>query len=337
MSDMQQNNQPVTANPIIFMDSVQPQEVKWLWYPYIPLGKVTVMMGDPGEGKSTLALNIAAAVSKGLDFPDMHAVSTSPQFVCYQNAEDGLADTIRPRLDKAGADASMILCLNESAQDVSFLSAGLHEVITKLKPKLVILDPLQAYLGADVDMHRANEIRPVMHYLSNLAEQHGCAILLIGHMNKRSDMKSSYRALGSIDLTAAARSVLIVARDPKAPEHRVIAQVKNSLAPEGELVSFTIDEEGAFRFEGPYSITVDRLLQGGENTRPRNRACELLQEWLTEHGRLSVEEIMRLADSEGLSKATLHRAKAQLPIQSVRSDDKWYWEICVPIRNNSEG
>ena len=330
MSILQQDNQPVTANSVIFMDSVQPQEVKWLWYPYIPLGKITILMGDPGEGKSTLALNIAAAVSRGLDFPDLHTVRTPPQFVCYQNAEDGLADTIRPRLDKAGADASMILCLNEGAQDVSIVSAGLQEVIAKLQPKLVILDPLQAYLGADVDMHRANEIRPVMHYLSNLAEQHGCAILLIGHMNKRSDMKSSYRALGSIDLTAAARSVLIVARDPQAPEHRVIAQVKNSLAPEGELVSFTMDEEGQFRFEGPYAITVDKLLQGSENTRPRNRACELLQEWLTQHGRLSVEEIMELADSEGISKRTLKRAKSQLPIRSVRSGEKWYWELCSP-------
>ncbi|MBE6846885.1 MAG: hypothetical protein E7503_01975 [Ruminococcus sp.] len=88
--------------------------------------------------------------------------------------------------------------------------------------------------------------------------------------------------------------------------------------------------QGHFRFEGPYAITVDKLLQGSENTRPRNRACELLLEWLTKHGRLSVEEIMALADSEGISKRTLHRAKSQLPIQSVRSDEKWYWELCSP-------
>ena len=320
----------VPNNGLIFMDSVEPQEVQWLWYPYIPLGKVTILMGDPGEGKSTLALNIAAAVSRGLAFPDMHTAVTAPDYVIYQNAEDGLADTIRPRLDKAHADTGMIMCLNELKRDVSFMSADLYEVISKMKPKLVVLDPLQAYLGANVDMHRANEIRPVMHYLSVIAENFGCAIVLIGHMNKKADMKSSYRALGSIDLTAAARSVLVVARDPKAPEHRVIAQVKNSLAPEGELVSFTLDEDSGFCFEGPYDITVEKLLQGGENSRPRNRACELLMSWLTQHKRLPADEIYRLADSEGIAKSTLHRAKWQLPIQSVRVNDRWFWELNPP-------
>ncbi|MBR6418803.1 MAG: AAA family ATPase [Oscillospiraceae bacterium] len=168
----------------ILMSDVTARTTEWLWYPYIALGKVTIMMGDPGEGKSTLALNLAAAVSRGWKFPSKEK-TVQPEFVIYQNAEDGLEDTIRPRLDSAGADPEMVVCVNEEKEPTAIGDDRLERLIFMTKAKLVILDPLQAYLGADVDMHRANEIRPLMAHLASLAEENHCAIVLIGHMNKR--------------------------------------------------------------------------------------------------------------------------------------------------------
>ena len=217
---------------VILLDQITAAQTEWLWYPYIPLGKVTMMQGDPGEGKSSIALRLASAVSRGTDITDLRKTVTNPDYVIYLNAEDGLADTIKPRLERANADCSMICSMEDTEFPLTAKDGRLESLMQQLKPRLVILDPLQAYFGDDVDMHRANEVRPVMSYLAKLAEEYHAAILLIGHMNKMQGGKSLYRGLGSIDLTAAARSVLLVTRDPADPQNRVIMQIKNILAPE---------------------------------------------------------------------------------------------------------
>lgn len=196
---------------LIYMDTIRATEMKWLWYPYIPFGKITVIQGDPGEGKTTLILNVAALLTHGM-FPQSQE-KCEPMNVIYQTAEDGLSDTVKPRLLSAGADCSHIIVINESERNVTMSDKRLEAAIAHTGAKLAILEPLQAYIGAEVDVHRANEIRPVMSHLGAIAEKYGCAIVLIGHMNKAMGMKSTYRGLGSIDITAAARSVLIVARD----------------------------------------------------------------------------------------------------------------------------
>ncbi len=312
---------------LIFFDSVEPTETHWLWYPYIPLGKVTIMMGDPGEGKSTLSLAIASAVTQGAQFPDTKTAVHAPEIVLYQNAEDGLADTIIPRVKRLGGNCRGLVTINEMKENADMQSTMLYEIISKIRPKLVILDPLQAYLGDHVDMHRANEVRPVMRYLAMLADHFGCAIVLIGHMNKKADLKSLYRSIGSIDLTAAARSVLLVGRDPSEPARRVIAQVKNSLAPEGENVAFTIND-GVFHFEGVCDVPTERLLSQRERrVTPRDRAAECLTRWLTEHGEISVREIYDMACGEEITKAALLRAKASLGIHAHRQNNQWYWSL----------
>ena len=207
-ADMQKNGRD--PGELIVLSQVQETETVWLWEPYIALGKVTIMQGDPGEGKSTIALHLAAAVTRGVSMENRNILVSNPDYVVYQNAEDGLADTIKPRLLRANADCENVFCLNDSKYPLEVGDGRIKMILEKLHPKLLILDPLQAYLGADVDMHRANEIRPIMTELSELAEQYHCAILLIGHMNKMQKGKSIYRGLGSIDLTAAARSVLLV-------------------------------------------------------------------------------------------------------------------------------
>lgn len=220
---------------LIHMDQVEVEEIEWLFYPFIPYGKVTIIQGDPGEGKTTVVLQIIAKLTKGeailseTSEGKSEEAGVEPINVIYQTAEDGLGDTIKPRLLAAGADCSRVLVIDDQDQPLTMVDARLEEAIIQTKARLVVLDPIQGFLGAGVDMHRANEIRPLMKRISVLAEKYQCAIILIGHMNKNSNGKSSYRGLGSIDFQAAARSVLIVGRVKDEPEIRVMVMRENEI------------------------------------------------------------------------------------------------------------
>ena len=309
---------------LIYMDTIQATETKWLWYPYIPFGKITVIQGDPGEGKTTLILNIAARLTQGI-LPQSQE-KCEPMNVIYQTAEDGLSDTVKPRLMNAGADCSKVIVINESERNISMSDKRLEAAIAHTQAKLVILDPLQAYIGAEVDMHRANEIRPVMSHLASIAEKFGCAVLLIGHMNKAMGMKSTYRGLGSIDITAAARSVLIVARDKENPNFRVVAHAKSSLAPEGKTVAFELDPDSGFHFKGEYDCNIDEILLGVGSKSKGKQAMELLQEEL-KNGEVSQKIISAKAKYSRISTRTLNEAKKVLSVKSIKRNGQWYWSL----------
>ena len=299
---------------LINMDSVEVEQVEWLLYPFIPYGKVTIIQGDPGEGKTTMVLQIIAKLTRGepilpvtdktktkekrsdevdsenedLDAEDnmQEQSSVSPVNVIYQTAEDGLGDTIKPRLLAAGADCSKVLVIDDSDQPLTMADVRLEEAIVQTKAKMVVLDPIQGFLGADVDMHRANEIRPLMKRIAVLSEKYHCAVILIGHMNKNSNGKSSYRGLGSIDFQAAARSVLIVGRVKDEPEVRVVCHTKSSLAPEGTSIAFRLDKNNGFEWIGEYDISADELLNGDGRGQKSRKAKEFLLG--TEAGDLAV-------------------------------------------------
>ena len=231
-----------TPLKLISMSEINAEEVQWLWYPYIPLGKLTILQGDPGEGKTSFILAVIAALTRGDPLPECERAA-EPMNVIYQTAEDGLADTIKPRLESAGADCTRVLVIDEGKRELTLCDARLEEAIRRTGAKLIVLDPLQAYLGSNVDMHRANEVRPVLKRLSLMAERTQCAVILIGHMNKAQGLKSGYRGLGSIDFRASARSVLIVGRLKSGDTLRIVAQDKNSLAPEGSSIAFELHPE----------------------------------------------------------------------------------------------
>ena len=194
-----------TELKMIKMSEVQSQEIEWLWYPFIPYGKLTIVQGDPGDGKTTLILNIAAKLSKGEGMDNDMKLMESMNII-YQTAEDGLADTVKPRLEKAGADCERILIIDESDKSLSMADDRLEEAIIQTGARMLILDPIQAYLGGGIDMNRANEARDMTKRLGALAEKYKCAIILIGHMNKASGNKAAYRGMGSIDFFAVART-----------------------------------------------------------------------------------------------------------------------------------
>lgn len=317
-----------TNTDLLCFSDIRSDTVDWLWYPYIPKGKITILQGDPGEGKTTLALQLAALVSRGIMWGmTAEQVSTRrPANVIYQTAEDGLTDTIKPRLTQAKADCNHVYTIHEHTEALSLNDIRLEHALEQLHPSLVILDPIQAYLGANVDMHRANEIRPVMQMLAQAAQRHNCAVVLIGHMNKKAGDKSMYRGLGSIDLTAAARSVLLMARDPQAQDMRVLVHVKSSLAKEGDPLQFKLGEEDCLMgFHGKYTGNLKLLLQSDTamQSDPIGEAIELLQQELAGGERRSAE-LLELAKEKGISKATLSRARKQLGVKAYQKNKIWY-------------
>lgn len=320
---------------LINMEQVEVEKIDWLLYPFIPFGKVTIVQGDPGEGKTTMVLQIIAKLTKGeavlpsgSDEPALEekTMDLEPVNVIYQTAEDGLGDTIKPRLLLAGADCSRVMVIDDNDQALTMMDARLEEAIIKTKARLVVLDPIQGFLGAAVDMHRANEIRPLMKRVAVLAEKYHCAIILIGHMNKNSNGKSSYRGLGSIDFQAAARSVLIVGRIKDEPEIRVVCHVKSSLAPEGKSIAFRLDKDTGFEWIGEYDISADDLLSGDNRGQKIHEAKEFLKEILVS-GSVAQTKVAEEAESRGIKKKTLWNAKKELEIESVKIGNQWFWML----------
>ena len=311
---------------IIRMSEVDTQTVEWLWEPYIPFGKVTIVQGNPGEGKTTFALRLAAACTNRKPFP--HMAAHEPFNVIYQTAEDGLGDTIKPRLMEAEADLDRVLVIDESKQGLSLSDERIERAIRQTGARLIILDPIQAYMGEKTDMNRANEVRPMFRRLADVAERTGCAVILIGHLNKAAGGQSAYRGLGSIDFRAAARSVLLIGRVKREPNVRVIVHDKSSLAPEGKPVAFCLDPETGFSWIGEYDITADELLSGaGGNTATKTEQAEkLILDLLADGKELASEDIVKAAAEAGISERTVQNAKRNMGgiLGARRVGGQWY-------------
>ena len=308
---LKEPSKPETVK-IIRMSDVELTPVEWLWKPYLPFGKLSVLQGNPGEGKTYFAMHLAAACTNGKLLPNMERME--PFNVIYQTAEDGLGDTVKPRLIEAGADLDRVLVIDDSEVQLTLSDERIEKAIIENNARLVIIDPIQAYLGADVDMNRANEVRPIFMRLGQVAQRTGCAILLIGHLNKAAGMQSLQRGLGSIDIAAAVRSVMFIGKLKHDPTMRILTHEKSFLAPPGVSLAFSLGDEGGFRWFGEYDITADEMLSGIEPQRETKtqQAKDLICTLLAGGKQVLSEDIDKAALERGIPGRTVRDAKREL-------------------------
>ena len=317
--------QPV---PMLRMADIELTAVDWLWFPYIPFGKLTIIQGNPGEGKTYFAMRLAAACTNRKPLPNMPTLE--PFNVIYQTAEDGLGDTVKPRLLEADADLEKVLVIDDRDAPLTLTDDRLARAIRENNARLVIIDPVQAFLGADVDMNRANEVRPIFRSLGDVAQATGCAIVLIGHLNKAAGTQSTYRGLGSIDITAAVRSLLFIGRLKDNPTTRVLVHEKSSLAPPGQSLAFSLGDEKGFAWIGAYDVTADELLAGTDTTKAENKTAQaetLILELLADGRRIPSAELEKAVNDRGISSRTLRTAKSRIGDRLVTEKNGAGW-VC---------
>ena len=308
---LKEPSKPETVK-IIRMSDVELTPVDWLWKPYLPFGKLSVLQGNPGEGKTYFAMHLAAACTNGKLLPNMERME--PFNVIYQTAEDGLGDTVKPRLIEAGADLDRVLVIDDSDVQLTLSDERIEKAIIENNARLVIIDPIQAYLGSDVDMNRANEVRPIFMRLGQVAQRTGSAILLIGHLNKAAGMQSLQRGLGSIDIAAAVRSVMFIGKLKHDPTMHILTHEKSSLAPPGASLAFSLGDEGGFRWVGEYDITADEMLSGIEPQRETKtqQAKDLICTLLAGGKQVLSEDIDKAALERDIPGRTVRDAKREL-------------------------
>lgn len=323
---MAQNNKEQNDYKLTYYNTISSRTVEWLWYPYIPYGKITILQGDPGEGKSTMMLQLAALITAGKAMPDGSGDKV-PGNVIYQAAEDGIEDTIKPRLLAAGADCGRIAFLENGENPITLDDERLEQAIKDTQAKLLVIDPLQAYLGVDNDMQKSNSTRSVFGRLAKVAERTGCAVVLIGHMNKSSRTKGIYRGLGSIDIAAVARSILLVGRDSSNPYYRIMIQIKNNLAPEGKAFVFELNPDLGFSWIGQEEHEMEDLLfQRSKVESKLDKAKEYLK-LLLNGSDMPCADILEKMRATGIGTRTVEQAKKDMGIISYKLGDKWYWRL----------
>lgn len=318
---------------IISSTNVEVREINWLWYPFIPRGKVTILQGDPGEGKSTFMLTLAAYLTRGeaLPFTDC-GEPPDPITVLYQSTEDDYDDTIVPRFIKAGGIRDRLAFIDESEYPLTFDDDRILEGIKQTGAKLLVLDPLASYIG-DCSLNASNEVRQKFNALINAARETDCAIVVVNHMNKMPGLKAIYRTPGSIDVAGAVRSILLLARDPDEEDKRYLVQTKMNLASKGDALEFRIEDDG-IKFTGITEKTADEILRKqdfvsgiGRPDVKLQEAKEVIEELLAAGTAVPAEDCEAVLKKNGIRRSTAQTAKRELGIESVRIQDRWYWKL----------
>ena len=329
---MQQTGTQTQPKPkIIKASEIEPKAIEWLWYPFIPFGKVTLLQGDPGDGKSTFMLTIAAKLTKGEPLPFSEPETPpEPMNVIYQTTEDEADDTIVPRFIRAEGDRERLHFISEKEAPISFGDCRIDEAIRQTKAKLLILDPLSSYIG-DCQINAANEVRPRFNYLIQTAKDTGCAIVIINHLNKMPGVKAIYRTPGSIDIVGSVRSALLIAKNKENEDERFMVQQKSNLSPTGSAIVFSVGENGV-TFIREEEKSADELLgtSSGKNGRPDvklREATELIREMLADGEEHEASECEAKLREAGIGVSTAKKAKRLIGVVSTKRRFNWFWRL----------
>ena len=302
-------------------NNVKPKPVEWLWYPYIAFGKITIVLGDPGEGKTSFILYLASLLSNN-DYETLGLTKEQIKII-YQSAEDGLEDTIKPRLDLNNANCKNIYFI--TSKDISLNSDELENAIIEAKAKLLILDPLQSFLDKGMNLQNIADLRPMFSYLSKIAKKTNCAIVLVGHMNKAIGTKELYRGLGSIDIVAVARSVLMIKRIDENSRTRVVSQIKNNLAEIGMPVAFDINVNGTIKWLGKTNF--EDMEEVEDVYKKKEKYASILLYELLKNGPILASSILEEAEKRNISERTIRKVKKDINVIAVKRKDGWYWSL----------
>lgn len=332
---------PTRRHAVTTMSEVDAEPIAWLWWPYLAVGKIAMLDGDPGIGKSLLMTQLAASLSRGYPLPDQQGKLTlptgSPQPTLLLSTEDGLRDTLKPRLVAADADCRKVHVLTGWFDPKDALHAFtlehldvLTDALREYQPRLVVIDPIQAYLGK-MDMHRANETRPLLTALAGLAAHHRCAVVCLRHPSKPgqgASGKAIHRGLGSVDFIATARTGLFVEQHPVDPGKVLLSQDKSNIGVYGRTQLFS-KYEGQFLWCGVTRLTVE--MYAGNKRGPDPMAFVEAFCWLEQRleGGLAwasadIEEEML---TDGYKKDTIRKAKKALGVVSKQTPTGWTWRL----------
>ncbi len=334
----------IARSRFIRLSEVEPERVAWLWEGRIPLGKVTIVDGDPGLGKSTLVEGeMAAHVTTGTPWPD--GTPCPAGSVVMLTAEDGLGDTIRPRLDAHGADTNRVLCFEaveygpdeERPPSLALDIGRIEAAVVREGALLVVIDVLMAFLGSRTDSYRDQDVRAALTPLVKMAERTGCAVICLRHLSKTGGANALYRGGGSIGIIGAARAGLLVARDPEDEDRRILAVTKNNLAAPVPALAFHLlpdEEHGCARvsWDGQTTHTAAQLLEhvDPEERSAGDEAVDFLLEILRD-GPVPAKKVKASAREAGIAERTLDRAKKRAGVAAKRegfgSEGTWYWAL----------
>jgi RecA-family ATPase len=311
---------------LICLAEIEPKKVDWLWEPYLAKGTVALLSGDPGSGKTFVSLAIAASLSKGI-IPST-GESCEPVNTVYLSHENSAEYVTRPRFDALGGDPTRLFLLPGKSVSLTDTS-DLSDAIDEARAGLLIVDPIQSYLGADVDLHRSNETRPVLDGLVFIADNFGCCILLVRHLAKSSGGRAIHRGLGSIDLTATARTELLAGTSAHDPNNRALVQIKNNLGPYGDSLGYSIGEDG-FAWTGKSNLTANDLLSSDNGTERQSSfdgALEFLKAQLASGEKFQAKLV---ETAKGIyHERTLQRAAKELGVERRRDGEggPWIWYL----------
>jgi hypothetical protein len=328
-----QNGHGAQSRPfLIRMSDVEEKEVDWLWAPFLPKGMLSMLSGDPGCGKSFIALDLASSLSRG-ELPG--GLAAEPTTTLYLTTENPRAEVMRRRIRMSRGNAERIIVLAGGISEDDKFSitlkdvAILEEAVEETRAGFIVVDPIQSYLGADVDMHRANETRPVMDRLIRLVEDYHLACLVIRHLSKNAAGKVMYRGMGSIDLTAAVRSEMAAGSLPSDPQTRAMVHIKSNIGAYGRSQGYVIDDHGVFSWTGESRLTAADLLSEPKAGSRVDEARQWLKDLLVNQQELPQKEIQEQAEAAGLRWSALRRAEQTLNIEKRKRGlaGWWYWKL----------
>jgi putative DNA primase/helicase len=334
---MSDKPRPDPTPPPVFAraSDIAPMSVEWVWRGRVPRGKLTILAGDPGTGKTTVAFDLAARVSSGRNAPGDDGCVADAAAVLIVSAEDGAADTIRPRLDAAGADVARVhIFVRTEPLAIPGDVAMLATEIGRTGARLVVLDPLSALLAVK-NAWSVTDVRRAIAPLASMAEATRAAVLAVEHLNKDATKAALYRVQGSIAFVAAARVSLVVGRDPDDEERRVLAINKCNLARQAPSLGYRVMERGAatcVEWLGVSPHTADEILAPPK--RRKGRAVEDAEAYLGDvlaNGAALAREVEARAKERGIADATLRRAKRSIAVRSERRGTEWWWHLLADV------